>query len=98
MTMYVCICESNTNNVCDQVSPEIESECFSAKNKYIWETAEETKPTVGIQFQVCLKRYIEYWEKVLKAPDHIIESIHDGYVLPLFSPRHHTWAAIINQR
>ena len=38
-----------------------------------------------IQVQGHLKRHIEYWEQVLKAPDHIIESIWDGYVLPLFS-------------
>ena len=60
-------------------------------------TGDEIEPTVGIQFQVRLKWHIEYWEQVLTVPDHIIESIRDGYVLPLFSPRHHTWAAIINQ-
>ena len=60
-------------------------------------TGDEIEPTVGIQFQVRLKRHIEYWEQVLTAPDHIIELIRDGYVLPLFSPHHYTWAAIINQ-
>ena len=47
-----------------------------------------TKPnlhTVGIQVQGRLKWHIEYWEQELKVPDHIIESIWDGYVLPLFS-------------
>ena len=48
-------------------------------NTYIWETADETEPTVGIQFQVRLKWHIEYWEQVLKAPDHITESIRVSY-------------------
>ena len=32
-----------------------------------------------------MKEHLEYWEQVLKAPDYIIDSIRNGYVLPLFS-------------
>ena len=83
---HVCMYElynSDVHNLSmDQAMSE--PECFSTvENGYIWEPADE--PSVGIQVQGSLKRHIEFWEQVLKAPDYIIESIRDGYVLPLFS-------------
>ena len=78
MAMYVFV----NKILIMSVTRSNEPECFSAKNK---EIADQTEPTVGIQVQGRLKRYIEYWEQVLKAPDDIIESIRNGYVLPLFS-------------
>ena len=51
--------------------------------EYAWEP--NNKSSEVIQVQGHLKQHLEYWEQVLKAPDYIIDSIRNGYVLPLFS-------------
>jgi len=84
-------CLVSCNNVCDfhnlshdLVSPECKPKCFGAEeNGYIWEPDDKS---LGILVQGRLKRHLDYWEQELKAPDLIVESIQEGYVLPLFSP------------
>ena len=38
-----------------------------------------------MQVQGHWKRYVDYWEQVLKAPEYVIDLIRNSYVLPLFS-------------
>ena len=53
------------------------------EHEYAW--GPDDKSTEIMQVQGHLKRHVVYWVQVLKAPNHIIDLILNGYVLPLFS-------------
>ena len=55
------------------------------EHEYAW--GPDDKSIEVMQVQGRLKRHVDYWAQVLKAPDYIIDSIRNGYVLPLFSVR-----------
>jgi len=39
----------------------------------------------GVKVQGGLRRHFSFWVDTSRAPDHIIDAIKHGYVLPLFS-------------
>ena len=53
------------------------------EHEYVW--GSDGKSMEVMQVEGRLKRHVDYWEQVLKAPDYIIHLIQNGYVLPLFS-------------